>query len=85
MRVDDGCELDRILTNSLLQNRGDPVEVLVGEGLTSTEWMRNSLSRVSWINDNGLLGLIVDNQVGVVVTTTRPCTLSAGLIVILIP
>lgn len=35
MRVNDGCELDRILTNGLLQNRGDPVEVLVGKSLAS--------------------------------------------------
>ena len=37
--------------------------------------MEDSLLRIRGIDNDGVLGLVVNNEVGVVVTTSRPCSI----------
>lgn len=66
-----GFEVDLTALDSLLQHRSDPSEdVLV---LNSSPWPSGySLRRVGRVDDDGILALVICDQVGVVVATAHP-------------
>ena len=41
---------------------------------TCSQLAPHSLFRVCRVDDDGILGLIVDDQVGVIITTAHPCS-----------
>lgn len=71
MCIDDSRQVDLTRADLLLQNRCHPINF--GQILFSA---RNSelhvLIRVCGIDDHGIFALVVHNQVGIVITTTRP-------------
>jgi hypothetical protein len=71
--VDDGRELDGPVLDGLLQDRGDSGKSWMSSCLGDSK-MLYSLGRMCRVNNNGILGLVIDDEVGVVVALPRPCT-----------
>jgi len=77
MGVDNSCEVDGAILNGLLENRGNPGDmVLVPRSRDWPVWQARGvidlLRGMCRINDHGILSLVVDNQIGVVVATAHP-------------
>jgi hypothetical protein len=70
--VDDGRELDGPVLEGLLQDRSDPGESWMSFCLGDSEVLY-SLGRMCRVDDNGVLGFVIDDEVGVVVALPRPC------------
>jgi hypothetical protein len=72
--VDDGCEVDLSALDGLLQHRRNPrSEVIMSiRGFWASVYHGYSLRGVGRIDNDGILGLFVRHQVGVVVTTAHP-------------
>lgn len=71
--IDDGSEVDRAILNSLFQDRSNSSCFHISTLVVHHETSMNLLGRVCRINDDGVLGLVVHNKIGVVVRTTNPC------------
>lgn len=63
MGVHNGCELDVATIEDWLENWKDTKDVSLGYGMM----FKGLLLRVRWVNDHGVLGLLIYHEVGVVI------------------
>jgi hypothetical protein len=71
--VDNGCQVDLACLDSVLQNRCNPIEHESASSWKIIEDWFYVLWGVCGINDDGILGLIVNYQICVVVGAPLPC------------
>jgi hypothetical protein len=69
--VDDVNEVDGSTVYLLLEHRKHSFRPCQYPRIAVTE-TADSLGRVCGVNDHSILGLVIHNQIGVVVTTTLP-------------
>lgn len=74
MGVYDGGQVDLSGVDLLFKNRGHPIESCQSYFGNMIIGHRHRLGRIRGINDHRILGLVICNQIGVVVATSRPCT-----------
>lgn len=78
MCVHDGCEIDLAALDGLLQNGCDPIfQRSDGYATVYPRIMSlNLLLGICGIDDNGILGLIVNEEVGIVIVAPGPYIVS---------
>jgi len=74
--VDNGRQVDLAVLDGLLEHGDDPASSILSVNMSMVangdEMMLLSLFRVRRVDDHGILGLLVLDQVGVVIATTHP-------------